>query len=366
LISPKPNGASVRYLSGARLDSTTLPLSVDVSEVRRALAVHPRLALSPSRADVRGTHPIVVDLFRVTEGRIEAGGTDQHRLSAMAGGSFGAWYGAGLGGAMGSVQGALAGSTMGSYVGEWLGPVGSLLGAATGWMAGGAFGALAGLAPGVSKGARLGAAVAGRASRQLSDTIGTYDEILIGVPDVVVRGDGERRHFFVLGMYTNSAIARWGDRTFAFGYRKQPAIIVNEPFRGFQMSVSGRTLFTAEFSAVEPGDWRSSNGDGTGHEGLFGLYKQPLLGITERGQLSRSRLDRSFTDPAVRFAAPVHATVTLGPGFATGLPGGSYSPPPLSASQPWGLLHARSVMSRVTFPTALPEERAPRRPRPVR
>jgi hypothetical protein len=355
LTFPKPNGASVRYLSGARLDSTTLPLSVDVSEVRRALAVHPRLALSPSAPGERGVHPIIVDLFRVSQGRVEAGGTDQHRLTAMAGGSFGAWCGAGVGGAMGSAQGALAGSTMGSYVGEWLGPVGSLLGAATGWMAGGALGALAGLAPGVSKGARLGASAAGRASRRLSDTIGTYDEILIGVPDVVVRGDGERRYFFVLGMYTNSAIARWGDRTFAFGYRKQAATIVNDPFQAFQMNVSGRKRFVAEFSAVEPHAWRPL--ESGARDILFDFYKQPLLGITERGQLARSRLDRAFADAAVRFAAPVRATVTLGPDFATGLPGGSYSP---------RALHARSVMSRVSFPTALKEERAPRRARPVR
>ena len=355
MTSSKQNGASLRYLSGARLDSTTLPLLVDISEVRRALAVHPRLSLSPSAPAVRGAYPIVVDLFRVSQGRVEAGGTDQHKLSAMAGGSFGAWCGAGVGGAMGSAQGALAGSTMGSYVGEWLGPVGSLLGAATGWLAGGAFGALAGLAPGVSKGARLGAATAGRASRRLSDTIGTYDEMLIGVPDVIVRGDGERRYVFVLGMYTNSAIARWGDRTFAFGYRKQPATIVNELFQTFQMNVGGRKRFTAEFSAVEPGAWRAI--EGTSHDALFDFYRQPLLGITERGQLARSRLDRSFTDAVVRFAAPVRATVTLGPDFATGLPGGSYSP---------RALHARSVMSRVTFPTALKDERAPRRGRPVK
>jgi hypothetical protein len=360
----RPNGASVRYLSGAQLDSTTIPLFVDVSEVRRALAVHPRLALAPTGDDAPPMHPIVVDLFRVSQGRVEAGGTDQHRLTAMAGGSLGAWYGAGVGSAMGSAQGALAGSTMGGYVGEWLGPVGSLLGTATGWMAGGALGALAGLGPGVSKGARLGATAAGRASRRLSETIGTYDEILIGVPDVVVRGGDGRRYFFVLGMYTNSAIARWGDRTFSFGYRKQSATIVNEPFQLFEMGVGGRRRFTAEFAAVDPLAWRPI--DGAVDHALLDLYKQPLLGITERGQLSRSRLDRSVADPAVRFAAPVAATVTLGPDFAAGLAGGAYSPRSVSASQPWGVLHARSVLSKVTFPTALKEGRAPRQARPVR
>jgi hypothetical protein len=210
----------------------------------------------------------------------------------------------------------------------------------------------------------LGAAAAGRASRRLSDTIGTYDEILIGVPDVVVRGDGERRYFFVLGMYTNSAIARWGDRTFSFGYRKQSATIVNEPFQAFQMSVSGRRRFSAEFAAVSPHAWRPI--DSAAHHALFDLYKQPLLGITERGKLSRSRLDRSVTDPAVRFAVPVEATVTLAPDFATGLLGGAYSPGPLSASQPWGVLHGRSIVSRVSFPTALKEQRAAQRPRQLR
>jgi hypothetical protein len=179
--------------------------------------------------------------------------------------------------------------------------------------------------------------------------------VLIGIPDVVVRGDGERRYFFVLGMYTNSAIARWGDRTFAFGYRKQPATIINKLFETFQMNVSGRKRFTADFASVEPDAWRAI--EGTAPDALFDFYRQPLLGITERGQLARSRLDRSFTDAAVRFAAPIRATVTLGPDFATGLPGGSYSP---------RALHARSVMSRVTFPTMLKEERASRRGRPVR
>jgi hypothetical protein len=353
------------YLSGARLDVTTLTLMVDAAELRRALAVHSRLAPSPQAAVVRGKHPIIIDLFRVSQGRVEAGRTDQHALSALAGGSFGAFYGAGMGGAIGSVQGALAGSTMGGYMGEWLGPVGSLLGAATGWIAGGAFGAMAGLTPGVSKGSLLGAAAAGRASHKLSDTIGTYDEILIGVPDVVVKGDGERRYFFVLGMYTNSAVARWGDRAFAFGYRKQEANIVNEPFQTFQMSVNGRTSLSAEFAPIPPQDWREINGQPE-HEALFAMFKQPLLGLTERGRLARSRLDRSFADPAVRIAAPARAAVTLDAGFSAGLPGGTYSLPALSATHPWGVLHSRSVMSRVSYPSILNAGPMPRASRPVR
>jgi hypothetical protein len=355
---------SVRYLSGARLDSTTLGLAVDAAELKKALAVHPRLALSPSLAGRSGKHPVVVDLFRVTEGRVEAGPTDQHGLSTMAGGTFGAWYGAGVGSAMGSVQGALAGSTMGSYVGDWLGPVGSLLGAASGLLAGGAFGALAGLGPGASKGARVGLVAGGRASRRLSDTIGTYDEVLIGVPDVVVRGDGDRRYFFVLGMYTNSAIARWGDRTFAFGYRKQPATIVNEPFRSFRVSAGGRTVLSAEFAPVGEDDWRAI--DVPASSEMLALFAQPLLGITERGGLARSRLDRSFGDPAVRLATAGRASVTLGSGFATGIPEGRYAPRPLSPAQPWSVLHARSVMSRVSFPAALKEPRPSRSSRAQR
>jgi hypothetical protein len=357
----RPHGTGVRYLSGARLDSTTLPLWVENAALKRALAVNPRLALSPSTSGPRGRHPVIVDLFRVSQGRVEVGPTDQHRFSTIAGGSLGAWYGAGVGGAIGSVQGALAGSTMGGYVGDWLGPAGSLLGTAAGWMAGGAVGALAGLAPGLSKGARVGSVAAGQVSQRLSETLGTYDEILIGVPDVVVRGDGDRRYFFVLGMYTNSAIARWGDRTFAFGYRKQPATMVNKPFEMFRMNVSDRTVFSAEFTRVEAGDWRPP-GD-SAEEGLLAMFKQPLLGITERGQLVRSRLDRTFDDPIVRIAAPVGAAVTVGADFAVGLPGGTYSPGGASVAQPWGVLHSRSVMSRVSFPTVLKEPPASRRSR---
>lgn len=360
---PLPAAARRRYLSGARLDATTLALMVDSAELRRALAVNPRLGLSPSAGVVRGKHPIIIDLFRVSKGRVEVGRTDQHALSVLAGGSFGAYCGAGMGGAIGSVQGALAGSTMGGYVGEWLGPVGSLLGAATGWVAGGVFGAMAGLTPGVSQGARLGAAAAGRASHKLSETVGTYDEILIGAPNVVVRGEEGRRYFFVLGMYTNSAVARWGDRTFSFGYRKQEASIVNEPFQTFRMDVKGRTSLSAEFTPVGPQDWREIDGRRE-HETLFDMFKQPLLGITERGKLSRSHLDRWFGEATI--AAPATAAVTLAAGFSPGLVGGTFSLPPLSTSNPWGVLHARSVMSRVSYPSALSRARpVVRVPRPA-
>lgn len=359
--------AGLRYLSGARLDSTTFALMVDAAAVRAALAdLDPRLSLARPAEVAAGKHPIVVDLFRVSEGRLEAGSIDQHRWTGGSGAMTGAWLGAGVGGMFGAGYGGLTGATMGGYVGRWLGPAGWLAGAATGWMGGCMLGAMSGLAPGVVRGAMLGAKGAAGASQRWSDAVGSYEEVLIGVPDVVVRGDrieggaASPRHFFVLQMYTDSALARWGDRAFAFGYRKQMAQIQHDLFRSIRVEERQRVLLDCSFVNEDQTHWQSA-AQTTRSRRLLETLRQPLLAVTEDGRLARSHLQRDLTASDVSTAT---GAVRVADGFAPAVTAQEIRLGDGPGKQPWGGFHTRKIMSRVSYPTHLPALRAALRPAP--
>jgi hypothetical protein len=343
---------ATRYLSGARLDSTTFALMVDAAAVRAAIAdLDPRLSLARPAEVAAGKHPIVVDLFRVSEGRLDLGAIDQHQWTGGAGAMAGALCGAGVGGTFGAAYGGLTGATMGGYVGRWLGPAGWLAGAATGWMGGCMLGAMSGLAPGVVRGAMLGAKGAAGASQRWSEIVGNYEEVLIGVPDVVMRGDRAAHHnFFVLQMYTDSALARWGDRAFAFGYRKQMAHIRHDLFRSFRVEDNQHVVLDGAFANDEPTSWQSAS-QATPSPRLFATLRQPLLAVTEDGRLARSRLERDLTASDVRIAT---GAVRVGGNFAPGVPAQELRLGDGSGKQAWAGFHTRKIMSRVSYPTHLP------------
>ena len=229
------------------------------------------------------------------------------------------------------------------------------------WMGGCMLGAMSGLAPGVVRGAMLGAKGAAGASQRWSDAVGSYEEVLIGVPDVMVRGDRVgRRHFFVLQMYTDSALARWGDRAFAFGYRKQMAQIQHELFRSIRVEEKQQVLLEGEFVNEEQTRWKPA-AQITRAPRLLATLRQPLLAVTEDGRLARSHLQRDLTASEVSAAS---GAVRVAGGFAPGVPAQEVPLGDGPGKQPWGGFHTRKIMSRVSYPTHLPALRAALRPAP--
>lgn len=329
-----------RYNSGARLDATTIALPLWPVELARIMAAFPGVKLAPAGGMPPGVHPLCIDLWRVSAGRIEVGGRDQHTLAQRAGEATGALVGGGVGAAWGATAGAAAGASTGATLGLALGPLGAAWGLGMGWVAGATLGAAA---AGVA-GAAHGAASAGlpwrRVSETASRTLGSYHEVLIGLPNAVV-GDGPPA-FLVLGMYTDNPIALWGDRVLRTGYGKRLAPIRLRAVRQFEVGGEGGKRLVA---ALRPG-----RGSPPGLGAHAAWLSQPLLGRPGAGAYALSRLDRALDGVRI---APVAGTVTLSPDFLPGLDEGRRSFRALGARHPWGAFQARGFMARVTDPVPL-------------
>lgn len=264
-------------LSQALLSGCLVRVPVQRRRLERWLARLGPLCLAPAGRAER-LHPVHFELWLVREGEVRIGGLDQHDFWATAG----------------TAGGAMMGGTMAAWFGS-VAPWG--LGAARSWSAT--------VARGMARGRSMGAEFGRSWSRTAAETLGTYQECLVTIPGVRLPG-ARVDHAFVCGMYTDSAVARFADRAFGFGYDKRP----------------GR------FRHEEPGNWSVSDRRGTvlslrvdqgscepiGRRELSELeatLQLPLLGLTSRGQFARSELSRSFG--SARDVEPMRGTLELRP-----------------------------------------------------
>jgi hypothetical protein len=339
--------------SEATLDMTTIPVMV----TSFALQNHFKpwgLTLEAVPDAPPGCHPVLIDLWHVNAGRARAAGVDQHNWSESLGSTTSALAGAWLGGATSASWGGLQGALEGARRGAQLGPFGSWWGAVGGWMTGIARSGNAGVSAGAVRGAALGASVARRWSETASESLGTYDEVLISVPNVTRRGGGARRYACVLGMCTNSGIAIWGDRSMRCGYRKCGAEITRQGFHRYTVVRDGAS---ATLSALTQTLSAAAWGPPDDRFGQYrALFAQPLLGLLASGVVAVTFLDRLLADSKVRWA-PVSARLDITPGFVAGLtdfigglPSGTFDVPPLSGEHAWGAFQASGVVTRVTNP----------------
>jgi hypothetical protein len=335
-----------RYNSGALLDATSISLPVPAAALDEALA-RDRLVRQPMDGAPPDLHPLFLDLWRVKGGHAELGGVDQHewtaRGSAVAAGLTGAGAGAVWGAAAGSATGALRGAQTLAPLGPWA----AWWGSAVGSMVGASLGA----ATGARLGGRMFADVSGRAGRraseQLSHTIGTYNEVLVGVPNVRPADRPAPPMMLVLGMYSDNPVALWGDRALGTGYRKRLASIRTETDTRFVVEADG---VSALDSTVLPFTESAPDPPAADPPPPFvELYAQPLLGRLDDQRLVASVMERAFEAPA-RLLGPGRARVTIGPGFFPGVPALEHEVGPPQAGSPFGLLRASGVAARLTFP----------------
>jgi hypothetical protein len=157
-------------------------------------------------------------------------------------------------------------------------------------------------------GANLLPGLFGSFSRALVAPLGTYFETMTWIPGVTLRG-GQEPYSFVVGMFTDSAVARWADVAFGYGYRKQPARFDVQSLEAFAVrATNGAPLI--EFSGAR----------GKGRIAVDVLERAaqyPLLGRTPSGSLARSTLKRSFA--AAESLAPLTGAVQLAPGLVPGV-----------------------------------------------
>jgi hypothetical protein len=148
-------------------------------------------------------------------------------------------------------------------------------------------------------------------SRALVAPLSTYFETMTWIPGVTLRGSQEP-YSFVVGMFTDSALARWADVAFGYGYRKQPARFdVRSPEAFAVRATNGAPLitFTGELldASLEKGAL----------DGVERAVQYPLLGLTPSGALARSTLKRSFA--TAESLAPLRGAVELAPGLVPGV-----------------------------------------------
>jgi hypothetical protein len=337
--------------SRAWLDALICPLWIDLPKVRAILPVGQDLILSKPPRGPRGKHPIILEVWNVNDGHLEAGGIDSHGWSEFGGATTGIGVGGSAGALMGAGIGGVAGGAGGGILGFWMGPLGWFLGATAGAAAGAATGATVLGASGALFGGRWAAGAARRVSQVGSRVAGSYREIMVTVPCTRRSTHGNTDVAFVLGMYTDSALSRWGERIFGFGYRKKAARVTRSGPTTLEVSTKGSDpLLRVEVRGVSPP--RSRRPARSAARQTMASLALPLLGLARSGRAVISFLDRSFSDGSVRLAAAsvrVETTAAFLPGFD----GVGLEVAPLTSSNPWGAFVATGLPVKLTYPRSV-------------
>ena len=296
--------------SVAEVHATTFILSIPRARLEPELVqALPSATLEPLAGSAPGQHPVLVELWQVRSGHLAPGGIDTLMGSEQAGSVWG-----------GVAGGLLGAATFSAYAGAiaLLRPPHAGSGGRPSWLTSGvnaamnqAFGALLGALEGAKVGADVGSRTSHGAAQGIAQRWGTYQEILLAVPGVHLNGESAGRQL-VLGMYTDSSLARWGERVLGYGFGKRPARISQPGETGFEALTpggeslfrgrwSGRTEFRAlpEQPALVPRWWA-----------------QPLIGL-RRGQPVLSHLERQWRSNVTEFRE-INGSLEVG---ATALPG---------------------------------------------
>lgn len=311
-----PDPAPARH-SAAWLDALVCPIRVARAPLAAALAPIAGLSLEPARG--ARTQLVVIEIWRVREGRVEAAGLDAHDWSQLAGSAAGLAAGGTAGGGVGAAFGGLVGAAGGGVLGLALGPAGVLFGALAGSVAGLSAGAALGAAGAAAYGAGLGGAVSRRVSETGSRLLGSYGEVLVTTRCRLATPEGPRPVAYVLGMYTDSRLSRWGEAALGFGFGKRAAQVKIDG-AAVQIRASGTArLEVALRRAPAPAPLPARS---PAAERLRAMAALPLAG--RRGKrLVLSRLERHFDAREVRIW-PAAAELEVGAGFVPGVAAGRH------------------------------------------
>jgi hypothetical protein len=275
--------------SRARADGLLLRIPCNHLKLATEIARLGPLRLKRDSRSPRGLHAVHLELWKIRDGAVQIGELHQHEW-------FERW-------------GGLRGAALGSSA-RWK----SFLGAMS------------------------------RASIRAFDT---YSELVLTVPGVIVKGDDRcLPRSLVLGMMTDSPIARWADATLGFGYQKTPGRFRHDAAGVWSVSTpNGRRLLSVVSLAV-PAD------DGLVTANLEAIFQQPFVGVSDRHELRESRVYRTLSQSDARFR-PIAASVELvGDCFAS-LFAESHELPPYANDSPWGALQFWNLEAVVSYPYPL-------------
>ena len=345
---PSPGPSTMRH-SAAWIDALVCPIRVDRARLAASLPRIDGLSLAPFRGRGGRSHPIVIEIWRVRDGRVEAAGVDVHGWSQLMGGTAGLAAGGAAGGAIGATFGGLVGAAGGGVMGLPFGPAGLLLGGLAGSMAGLSTGAALGAAGAAAYGAGLASAASRRISEGSSRLLGTYSEVLVTTPCLLATAGGRLRVAFVLAMYTDSRVSRWGEAALGFGFGKRPARLQVD---GAQMEV--QTNAGAPLLRVSLRGGRQPQPlpvDAPAAASLRATAAIPLLG-QRSGRAVISSLERHLDDRAAR-VWPAAGRLEVAAEFAPGVAAGRHELLRLGARNLQGAFAATDLPVHLTYPRPL-------------
>lgn len=343
-----PSTSAARH-SGALIDALVCPIRVDRARLAASLPPVGGLSLGPAPGSVGRSHPVLIEVWRVRDGRVEAAGLDLHGWSNLAGGAAGLAVGGASGAAVGATFGGVAGAAGGGVMGLPFGPAGLLFGA----LAGGAAGLWTGAAFGAAGAATYGAGLLGAASRRLSETgsrlLGTYGEILVTTPCVLETAHGPLQVAFVLAMYTDSRISRWGEAALGFAFGKRPARMLLDSGHLEAQTATGARLLRISLQARRRR--QPLLGTGPAAARVRAAAAMPLLG-QRSGRVVLSRLERDLDDGAVRLW-PALGSIEVGGGCVPGVAAGFHTLAALAARSSRGAFVITDLPVHLTYPQPL-------------
>jgi hypothetical protein len=320
-----------RLVSAASIDGVWFELPVSRTALTEYLRRFGPLSVERGRGPDRDRHWISIEVWTVTNGRLVLAGADQHDSAARLAG-----VGAGL--------------------------LGAAWGANLGWMASVATGNVRGLSDSVRAGAERGfelsAGLAGQRAREVSRafTLGPYHELLVGVPNVSLRG-AAGRYTAVLGMVTDDDMARSIDRYFGYGYNKQPGTFEFGSDGSFRVEALGGPFLSVEIRDARRAPLAPRSVCGAM---LNRRWDLPLLGGLQDGRWTCSRLDRRINGPGASgsqvhgrievrgdlFDVPFSRRYSLGRVASTGARAVVFTGVPTQISQPRRALRSNETRSQ--------------------
>jgi hypothetical protein len=259
-------------LSHAKLSGLLIRIPCSRSALTTWLERRGPLQLAEPGDDAGDTYPVYCELWNVHDGALRVGTLDQHAFWELAGTAAGAMTGAAIGAwfsMFGGLERAAADSPHPGDRRPWSVPQTIAQGSATA--------------------ARVVPSLARSMSRASANALGTYRESTVWIPNVVIRGRPER-HGFVVGMLTDSGIARWADRAFGYGFDKQIGRFEVTAATDWTLW-NGQSTPALAFRATPD---RSRAREQIDLRELEAAVRSPILGVTRSGGLATSWLDRSF------------------------------------------------------------------------
>jgi hypothetical protein len=178
--------------------------------------------------------------------------------------------------------------------------------------------------------------------------LGSYLEVIVGIPHTVAMAGSHRRYMFIVEMHTDSAVAIWGDRSLRYGYRKAMRRFQARRFESYRVStMDGSAILSATLAPPAHDAWVRPT-DAEEFQTVRDALNQPLLGHLGGDRFALSRLEHGY-DGEGAVVAPVAGRLRLSGGLPSQLRG-ALDVERVSGRGPWGGFCSRAIDTRVTYP----------------